>query len=187
MKGRICKTEQEDKAILKEGYEDKVNTALNSALRTLSARTHSEFELQQKLSRKGYESEVVAEVLKRIKEYGYLDDYLFAKSLISSELNKGSGKKIVEYKLSEKGVSLDIIEELLHSDEFSDEKFHNSQVSVLSKKLRNLIPFDRRAVVGDDDYLIKIRQKLLRFGAAKGISYELVLQVFEHFISSEVD
>lgn len=117
--------------------EDAVSSrrAFNKAVELLSRRDHSKGELLTKLRQKGF-SEGAEEAVEKLEEYGYVDDYRFAK-MFSGELArlKKYGKSRIKQELYKKGVSRDIIDSVLEEIEFDSE----SLVSVIEKKyFRNL-------------------------------------------------
>ena len=65
----------------------------NYALRILAGSARSAGELREKLLRRAERAEDVAPILARLKEYGYLDDRLFAENFSAARLeNQGLGK-----------------------------------------------------------------------------------------------
>lgn len=115
----------QNKEIDEEQLEDlsqlvNVRRAYNQAVSFLSRRNHSERELRMKLSQKGY-SVGVDEAIEKLKEHGYIDDLLFAKSYINELVRlKGFAKNRIVLELKRKGVSNDIIDEALCEFEFSE-------------------------------------------------------------------
>ena len=115
----------QNKEIDEEQLEDlsqlvNVRRAYNQAVSFLSRRNHYERELRMKLSQKGY-SVGVDEAIEKLKEHGYIDDLLFAKSYINELVRlKGFAKNRIVLELKRKGVSNDIIDEALCEFEFSE-------------------------------------------------------------------
>jgi len=62
-----------------ESCEPTARRAFAAACRLLARRAHSRLELQQKLDRRGFGPEVVAETLARLCQQGYLDDLATAR------------------------------------------------------------------------------------------------------------
>ncbi|GFO68648.1 regulatory protein RecX [Geomonas limicola] len=89
------------------------STPMESALRVLTLRDHSEAELRRKLKEKGF-SEGVEETVVRLKELGYLDDARFARSYATSALRNGRGYgSRIKQELARRGVAEAIIRETL--------------------------------------------------------------------------
>lgn len=103
--------------------------ALSASYYYLSKRDYSEKEIYLKLLQKYREKESVSKVINALIKKGYLDDYEFAKTYISSK--KGSKKKL-EYQMRLKGINSDIINLVLDDYEKDDE------LEELRKELRKL-------------------------------------------------
>lgn len=79
------------------------------AIRILTIREHSRFELSRKLLDKGYTDLEVDETIERLSMEGFLSDSRFASSFVRSRLRKNAeGKNILVLRLWEKGVSSEI-------------------------------------------------------------------------------
>jgi regulatory protein len=63
--------------------------ALQKALALLTRRDHSEAELSKKLSRYGFFSETIKEVLNKCRNYGYLDDFRLARQRARALMTQG--------------------------------------------------------------------------------------------------
>jgi len=97
---------------MKRAYPEE--KAYEIACRLLSRRAHSEEEIRKKLSKKGINLAVINDVIERLKERGYLNDKELAKEWTLSLIKRRLwGKKRIEYFLSQRGISQDIIDELL--------------------------------------------------------------------------
>jgi regulatory protein len=84
------------------------------ALKLLGLRNHSRKELEHKLQKKGYDAESIEPVLEKLVSRGVVDDHLFAMELIRSRSKrKPAGKLKIGVELRKKGVSDEIIGELL--------------------------------------------------------------------------
>lgn len=118
------------------------------------ARMYTKKELKRKLSTKGYSDETVNVVISRLAEYGYVDDFEYAKLYIS-EMKQKFGVYKLKQKLYEKGISSEILDRCF-------EDFENKDVAVkhLKTKLRG------RRYEKDDI------PKLLRFLAQKGFTFD---------------
>ena len=100
-------------------FESEVKSAFEKASSYLETRMHSKKELFDKLTKKGYEKEVIAGAIKKLEEYHFVDDYLFAKQFL--EQNGRLSKNMIKNKLLQKGVSFDIVNDSLNSRDEDDE------------------------------------------------------------------
>lgn len=99
---------------LKElNYKTTYNKCLQKSLDILSRRQHSCKEISEKLL-KYYPENIVEQIIQKLLDIDYLDDVKFCESYLSKCLNfnKYSIRKI-KYDLFKKGISNDIIDEVL--------------------------------------------------------------------------
>ena len=88
--------------------------ALEKATSYLNRKPHTEKEVMDYLLRKGYEQEESAEAVRRLREYGYLDDFAYAKLYFEYGLEKGRGKERIVRELAGKGVARDLIDQAFY-------------------------------------------------------------------------
>ena len=79
--------------------------------------------LKDYLYRKNFKKNNIESAVEKLKEYGYLDDRNFAKNYFET-LSSTKGKRVIVSKLKEKGISQEIIDELIEdvSDEAEEER-----------------------------------------------------------------
>lgn len=83
----------------------------------LSKRDYSEKELYLKLLSKYREKSIIAGIIKKFVDLGYINDYDYAESYIETH---NYGKKKMEFMLLQKGVSQEVIKDVMNS--FKSEK-----------------------------------------------------------------
>jgi len=84
------------------------------ALKLLSLRNHSRFELAGKLQKKGYSPQTAEAALECLNERKLLDDAAFARELIESRRRrKPAGRAILQYDLLQRGIPESVATELL--------------------------------------------------------------------------
>lgn len=116
-------------------YSDKL---IQYALRILSKKRYTTFEMEQKLSayakkRKALRDELIAPVIERLKDLDYLDDEQFVRDYIAERVRlRPRGKSLIRRELKFKGVSKDLVEQAFETVEIDEfELAHN----LLSRKL----------------------------------------------------
>lgn len=97
--------------------EDARRQAMDIALYQLGIRSRSEKELRQALARKKFEAPVIAHVMSRLAELGYLNDERFARDWTNYRLRQGKGPEIVRMELRQKGIDQALISQSLSSAE----------------------------------------------------------------------
>lgn len=100
-------------------FESEVKSAFEKSLDIVGRRMNSKKELITKLTNKGYSDEVCDRVVEKLEEYHYIDDVLFAKQFVSA--NNKLSKRNLKEKLILKGVSSDIILDVLENRSNDDE------------------------------------------------------------------
>jgi regulatory protein len=90
-----------------------------TAYRLLARRDHGRGELAKKLADRGYDAEMVRELLDRLEEVGYLDDRRFAVHQAEVLARKQWGPRRIQEKLEARGIDAGLVSEIL--DEIEDE------------------------------------------------------------------
>lgn len=116
-----------------ENYDYLINEivgkrAKKRAMHILEQMDRTEHQLREKLARGGYPQECIDSAVEYVKKYRYLDDERFASSYVRYHQEKLSRQQL-SVKLSQKGVSKDIIAEALEMEYEADD----------GEKIRNLL------------------------------------------------
>ncbi len=110
-------TAEELKAV---AHVSEVNSAFERAVGYVSYAPRSKRETEKYLRDKGYDGDVVSEAVKRLCDYKYIDDLTYAQSYVKSKSGK-YGKIRIRSELKRKGISADIIDDILSGEEFCDD------------------------------------------------------------------
>lgn len=165
--------EEEIKSIQKT--EEKFNLK-NSALRLISRRPHSSFELRVKLQKKNFNKDDISEIIKDFLAKGYLSDNDFAERFIDEGIKKKKGLMKIKAELFSKGVSRNIIDELVQNYEGDSNLLPNAKVLAIKKlnslRSKNLESFQKK-------------QKLYSYLSGKGYSSEIIREVIEELVQEE--
>jgi SOS response regulatory protein OraA/RecX len=81
----------------------------DSALRILAGRGHSAFQLQKKLSAKGFDAEVVSAVIARLRGEKWISDEVFAAEFARSRGRRQQGSRRIQKELEVRGVSREAV------------------------------------------------------------------------------
>lgn len=159
-------TEEEIKTIREEVN---VKLAKQRALRMLAARDRSEYEIKTRLIQLGFDENAAEGAVLQLKSIGYINDRLFASKFISDRLKlKPQSKKALVYELEKKGISPDIIEEVMNEFELDE--------SLIAYRLA------KRKYGKYDVTDPKIQRRIASFLAHKGFSYDMVKNILEQMI-----
>jgi regulatory protein len=147
------------------------------AFRYLSRRQHSTSELRIKLKQKGYETDLINEVLDDLKNKNYLDDIEFAKMFVEEKIKlKLWGEQKLRSELIKRGIKSEIISDVLRNI-ISDEDKLNNVMTVASKKYDTL----RNRKLDNDE----IKKKLITFLNSRGYDYAVIKEVCDELIKKE--
>jgi regulatory protein len=137
--------------------------ALNYAFLLLKYRLRSKKEITSRLKKKGYSLSVIEKVIKYLEENGYINDETFAYQFVTCCLEKGWGKRKIEFYLKKLGISDELIENALNKED------------VFRDKLREII--DKRIKY----YKNKKNpyQKILKYLLSKGFEYQDIIEELE--------
>ena len=113
--------------------------AFQSAMRLLSRRPLSEWEVRKKMREKGFEVAAADMVVERLYELNLLDDEAFGRSLIRSLMGrKAAGPGLIRQKCFEKGLSEQVTGELIAEFAGKDDQVE-AAMRFAEKKLRGLM------------------------------------------------
>ena len=103
---------------------DQSHRCLNAALRYLSYRPRSEFELRERLYRRGFDSESVEEVFIRLREQGLVDDAAFAQFWRANRQSFSPRSRwLTRLELRRKGVAEDTIDQAVGTIDDEDSAY----------------------------------------------------------------
>ena len=168
-KGELSRYQLEEGAVLPpEVYEELVNGVLKKratlrAMHILERTDKTEAQLRKKLEESEYPKEAVESAIAYVTSYGYLDDRRYAKHYIEWK-KQGKGKARLKMELAQKGISREIIEEVLESTDFGETREMIRQI--ILKKRKTNIPMNE-----------KEKQRLYGFLMRKGFASSDILAV----------
>lgn len=149
--------------------------AYNCAVSLLSRRDHTVKEIRDKLMHKGY-GQYADSATEKLSEQGYLSDerfaYMYARELINL---KNYGKKRIVQELIRKGVSRDIIDDVLSEAEIPDDR------------LRELIERKYMRYLDTEKGVQKTVNALLRLGYSYAEIRDVLREIAENEELFEVD
>ena len=103
--------------------QDNTQYAFDSAAALLAHKMRTRSELAHRLAERGISDEAIEAALKKLETYGYVDDKAYAAEYVRSALAEGRlGRRAVEYRLGEKGLSRKVIEKAMQLYTENDEK-----------------------------------------------------------------
>ena len=138
-------------------------SAKSVAVRLLSRREHSAFEIRDKLQKRDFDENEIAQAIVELQQGGWLSDERFAEAYIRMRQLKGFGPIRIAIELNERGVDEIIVDEYLHAD---DEAWQQTLVQQYRKKYRN------KAIADYND-----KAKRIRFLQYRGFPLDQIYRV----------
>ncbi len=145
------------------------------ALNLLGRRLHSCKELRLKLLRNKYDPVLIDDVLNYLKDKMILNDYEFGRQYVEEKVrNKVWGKNKLKSELFKKGLSSEIIDNILNEENLSN---NDNALILAEKKLKVLMKrnFDNR----------QLSTKLYSFLSSRGYDYETISEVINRLLKND--
>ncbi len=149
------------------GFSDEEGKrATEKAMSLLAFKDRTKKELEERLYRAGFSEKASEEALAYAKHYGYINDRRYVETYIMFQQGKRSRKEIT-YKLIEKGIPRDLIQEVFNVTDYEGEQ--EAIERLLPKKLKG------RAIceLGYEE-----KQKIMAYFGRKGYDLNCVKNVF---------
>jgi len=144
--------------------------AMNTAVRILTHRDHSRYELKQKLRKRGYGSSVIDTVIAECERLNYINDPRTAHLYILQLKRKCYGKRYIRMALKKKRLSSRAIENTLLQN-YSEADESKNAGKLLEKKK------ERFAREPDPQ---KKSDKIYRFLYSRGFSKEIIIDLLRN-------
>ncbi len=146
---------------------DDVEKAREKALRFLSNRPRSEWEMRQNLRKAGYGDEAIDRVLERLRGVGLVDDAAFVRYWIDNRAQfKPKGEAALRQELRRKGVDREVIDTVLEESGHAEDRAAIQAAVAKADRYRQL-PREEFA------------QKLGAYLARRGFDYETVREAVQ--------
>ncbi len=146
---------------------DDVENAREKALRFLSNRPRSEWEMRQNLLKAGYGVETIDRVLERLRGVGLVDDAAFARYWIDNRMQfKPRGEVALRQELRRKGVAREVIDAVLEESGRADDETAIEAAIARAGRYRQLSRPE-------------FAQKLGAYLARRGFDYETVREAVQ--------
>lgn len=133
-------------------------------MRLLARRDHSAAELAQKLQQRSFSDEDIETVTAYLLERSWLDDYRFAEGLLRYRSGAGYGPFYIKQAMAAKGVSKDIINEVVDDN---DARWLTIATETVHKSIRTMTI--------DEDWG-RLSRKLQR----RGFAHPIIIQALKN-------
>ena len=150
---------------------DSSNKALNTALRILTPRDHSKYELVQKLKQRGFSRVDIDDAISACVRFDYINDVRTAQVYIRQLKRKGYGKKRIRLELNKKRLKGDRIQGILDQS-VSEADEREGAARILKKNMKR---FAR------EKDALKRRDKIYRFLNARGFNQVVIAEYLKRY------
>ena len=150
-------------------FDEICHKAMNMTVRLLARRNHTRYEIVQKLKVRGFDAEVRDAILSECERLNYLDDSATARFYLQELQRKGYGTHRIRLAMKKKGLSEELIGEMLFELNSEEDELENAH-RVLQNKLRS---FDKEKDAR------KRREKIYRFLYSRGFSKVVISEVMQ--------
>lgn len=132
------------------------------ALKSLTRCDQTEWQIRQKLERKGYSPQIIEKVLLFLKDYQYIDDQRFLEQYIACHCSRMNRRQLLEH-LYRKGIYQEDIDEYLERYQYDEGRLLQKAAEKYMKNKDWSDPVMRRKAIA---YLMQ-----------KGFSYTMIRSV----------
>ena len=153
--------------------ETEYQQAMNTAVRMLTRRDHTRYEIRQKLKQRGFSSGAIRVAIEECERLNYIDDDKTARIYIGQLVRRGFGFRRIAIELKKKGLQGQYIEDILQQQQVEIDEREIAR-RVLQKKLKS---FEREA---DPK---KIRDKLYRFLVYRGFNRSIISELIKVYFN----
>lgn len=152
-------------------FQNEFHIAKDTALRYLSYRQRTEYEIRNKLTQKKYKQKIVEYTLENFKKIGLINDKEFAESFARDTLKKKCiGKALLKQKLFNKGLPKDVITQVIENTY----KTINEKETAIQIAKKQLKKYETRKNKSTDK---ENQIRLSNFLAQRGFSWDIISQV----------
>ena len=109
--------------------EEEISPAFDRALYYLGLKARTRHEMEAYLKRRQYAPQVIAAVMDKLKEYGFVDDEQLSQRAVDSLSRQRLGRGAIERKLRQRGVDKELAREALDAYRSEDESENARQLA----------------------------------------------------------
>ena len=152
-------------------FETSSRKALETAVRMLTRRDHTRYEIRQKLKQRGFGSDDILAAVAECERLNYIDDERTARIYIGQLVRRGFGFRRIAIELKKKGLQGKSIEDILEQQQTEIDEREIAR-RVLQKKIKS---FERESNPK------KRRDKIYRFLDYRGFNRSLISDLIREY------
>lgn len=148
------------------------------AFRFLGFAARSRAEIEKRLERDEFASEIIASVVEELEALGYLDDTRFARDWVADRADrKKYGRTRLAAELQRKGVDRETIRETLETVEDTEERERALQAARSKWQPHRMEGADRETILAE-------KRRLANFLQRRGFSWPIIEQVLKELMQN---
>lgn len=155
--------------------ENITEKAAERAAAYINIKPRTAFQVRKYLREKGFDSDVIDDVVKQLAEYHYIDDMEYAMMYFRYGFEKGRGLVRIKRELAEKGVAADVIE--MAYDELEDVPDQTDAAMQIAKNMISGIELDDMDYEEKRKLQAKIGRRLMSRGFSSDVVYKVINKV----------
>ncbi|WP_024834653.1 regulatory protein RecX [Ruminiclostridium josui] len=146
--------------------------AKSSAVKFLSLKLRTSFEVEEKLRELGYEETTINQVINDLTEIDYINDYKYATKYISEKTKlKPKSIRLLQMELSNKGIPDDIISSVIEELNPDDDEV---ALEILKKRYSKYTEYDENLI-----------NKMKSYLAGRGFSYNQISKAISKYLPED--
>lgn len=150
------------------------------AYKFLSSRPRTQKEVEERLRRKGVDENIISRVIEEIKNYGFINDLEYARSFVFDRVrSKTLGKSALKHALLAKGISNEVIEQVLSERDNAVDEFEIA-FALANQKLKQ-IKSSKKKKKDKNEQKKKIYEFLARRGFDWDVINSVIRRIFDDF------
>jgi regulatory protein len=162
-------------------HQNEFHIAKDTALRYLSYRQRTEYELKKKLTQKKFKIKIIDSIVKNFQRIGLINDNEFAESFCLDILKKkGVGKSLLKHKLLSKGIPKEIIASVIEKT-FKGINEKDIAYQIAKKQLKKYEARKTRSSNKENQI------RLSNFLAQRGFSWDIITQITHQLFKNKLE
>ena len=152
-----------DERLSNGGYQ----RAMNTAVRLLTRRDHTSFEILQKLGQRGFDGRIIERVLAECRRLEYIDDERTARIYIGQLARRGFGFRRIRLELRKKGLTGERFEIILNE----------RRAEIDEREIAHKVMLKKMKSFESVEDLQKRRDKMYRFLYSRGFDASVISEL----------
>lgn len=156
--------------------EKTIEKAAGKAGAFINIKPRTCFQVKKYLREKGFDEEIISEVLEMLKEYRYIDDMEYSRMYFRYGFGKGRGLSRIRRELSEKGVASEVMDAAY--DELDDVPDQTELAMEIGRAMVSGADIGEMSFDEKRKLQARIGRRLMSRGFSPDIAYKVIGRLF---------